>query len=98
MKINGQYPKLPVQEKSTSQTNGKDKADGRQEVKQKSGTKDISSMDLTITRMREKLDSTPDINQEKINAIKAKIKQGEYKIDMEKLAQQMLKNSIIEDS
>ena len=98
MKINGQYPKLPVQEKNTSAASGKDKADGRREVGIKSGSDSISGMSLTTKRMREKLDAEPDVNQEKINALRAKIKKGEYQVDMDKLASRILEDSILEDN
>ena len=38
--------------------------------------------------------STPDVRQEKIDAIKAKIKSGEYKVDAGKVADGMLKEAI----
>lgn len=98
MKINGQYPKPPIQDKNTAETKEKERI-GKQssETKLHEGSGSISGLDLSTKRIREKLDAEPDINQEKVDAIKAKIKRGEYKIDMQKMANRMLKDALMED-
>ena len=96
MKISGQYPKPPIQDKNLNNTKEKAKGD-QNEVNLSNHSKDISGVDLKSKRIQEKLNSESDIDQKKVAELKAKIKKGEYKIDSEKLADRMLKDSINED-
>ena len=94
MKINGQYPKLPTQEKNATQ--GAEK-----EVAKQAGISSnravANKSNFTVSKAREKIDATPDIDMDRVNALKSKIKNGEYQIDSLKLANRILKNSVLED-
>ena len=94
MKIDGQYTKLPVQDKAVQK--GKEKEP--QQVEKKKPTV-VSKTDNTfsLTRIKDRIEAEPDINIDKVNEIKAKLKNGEYQIDTEKLAKNIIKDSLIED-
>ena len=98
MKINGQYPKLPAQDKTVHQ--GQEKDVSKQtgiSSKKLVEAKQIGN-DFAVNRMRDKINAEPDINMERVEALKSKIKSGEYQIDNLKLANKILKSSLMEDS
>ncbi len=98
MKINQQHPKVPVQDKNVNK--GQEKEPGREVEK---GATNISALgkgsgDFIINKVRDKIDAEPDINTERVEALKTRIKNGEYRIDSLKLSNRILKSSILEDS
>ncbi|MBU3917771.1 flagellar biosynthesis anti-sigma factor FlgM [bacterium] len=95
MKIDGQHPKLPVQDKSTLKGKEKDNIQLDRNSSDTIKKKDIDQ--FAFNKIKDKADSEPDINLEKVNALKAKIKNGEYQIDTKKLASSLIKNSLLED-
>ncbi len=95
MKVDGQYPKLPVHDKSA--VKGKDKQPGPVENSKTGKVSRADTNTFAVNRMREKIDNEPDINLEKVRALKAKIKNGEYQVDSDRLAGNLLRNSLLED-
>lgn len=95
MKVEGQYPKLPVQDKNIQK--GKEKESVHIERKKPAEVDKIKTNKFTVDRMREKIEAEADINLEKVKALKTKIKKGEYQIDSNKLANNLTRNSLLED-
>lgn len=99
MKVEGQINKLLVKDKNVQQNKDQD-AVAQKKVDQ-SRSSQLSKVKgnnrFTMTKMQEKIKAQPDIDMDKVNAIKAQLKSGEYKIDTEKLATNLIKNSLIED-
>ena len=95
MKIKGQLPKVPIQDKSIQK--GKEKEVGRPEDQKSTGSLKSASEQFAVKKLKAKIDSESDINLKKVEEIKAKLKKGEYKVDNEKLADQLLKDSLLED-
>ena len=98
MKVDNQYPPPSLKEKGISKGREKESVaqkppDYRKAVELKNG----SASQFTVNKMREAIDAAGDINHEKVEALRAKIKSGAYRVDTEKLAQNMIKNSIVED-
>ena len=52
---------------------------------------------FSINKIKDKIEAEPDINMEKVKALKDKLKKGEYQVDSKKLANNLIKNSLIED-
>ncbi len=99
MKVEGQYPKVPLQEKGV--TKGKEKEAIAQKPSEQTRTaevKDAAVNRFAVNRIKEAIHATEDINFDRVEALKAKIDNGEYRIDKAKLAQKMLTDSIIEDA
>ena len=99
MKIQGHHPKLTGQEQS-SQVDRTQKDAARIKQDQFTGAKQAlksDSSNLTIGKMRQKINLEPDINADKVKALKDRIKSGTYKVDTAKLAANLLKDSSIED-
>ena len=99
MKIQGHQPKLQSQEQS-SQVDRTQKDAARIKPDQAMGAKQAlkaDSSNLTIGKMRQKINVEPDINVDKVKALKDRIKNGSYKVDTRALAGNLLKDSSLED-
>ena len=102
MKVHGHSTKaLTGQDKanqapSTRDELGKAKLD--QATPQAKAAKGFDQSNLTVSRMRDRIQAEPDVNVEKVKALKAMIKKGEYNVDTAKLANKMLKESALEDT
>ncbi len=93
MKIESQYPKVPVQDKNVHKDKTATPAEGKKPGRlEKTDTKQFS-----VNKIREKIDAEPDVNLERVKALKAKIKSGEYQVDTKKLANNLIKDSLLED-
>ena len=98
MKVDGQYPKLPLKDKSVQKGNEKDAlSKNKGNLKSADQLKSIKSDTFAVNRLKDKINATEDINLEKVEALRAQIKKGDYNINAEKLADKLLKDSIIED-
>lgn len=101
MKINGQYPKLPVQEKNVDKgKEGKELSSQQgvsaEKAERATANRGVNS-NFAVNRLREKINQEADVDMDRVKALKAKIKSGEYQIDNLKLANRILKSSITED-
>ena len=94
MKIDGQYSKLPIQDKTVQKGKEKD----AQLVEKKKAT-NVNKPDNTfsITKIKDRIEAEPDVNIDKVNEIRARLKNGEYEVDTRKLASNLIKDSLIED-
>lgn len=97
MKINGQYPKVPIQEKNTQKLK-------EGEIESRKGAEAKSSEEVqqgkrqfAVNRLREKVNAEQDVDAEKVARLKEQIKQGKYQVDAEKTAAALIKNSLFED-
>ena len=98
MKINGQYSKLPVQEKNVSKNLEKEAVGKSHKSASKPGEVSGSgNQDFAVKRLQAKIASEPDLDMEKVKQLKDKIRKGDYQVDSGKLAKNLIKNSIIED-
>ena len=52
---------------------------------------------LTMTRVKEAIGNTPDVSTEKVAALRRQIANGEYKVDTDTLANNMINAAIRED-
>lgn len=93
MKIEGQIPKVPVQDKNIQK--GKEKEITQDQ--KSSAVKKAESDQFTVKRMRARIEAESDMDLEKVKALRESIKKGEYKVDNETLADKLLKDSLIED-
>ncbi|MDX2469484.1 MAG: flagellar biosynthesis anti-sigma factor FlgM [SAR324 cluster bacterium] len=99
MKIQGHHPKLTGQEQS-AQVDRTQKDAARIKPDQLKGAKQAlksDSSNLTIGKMRQKINLEPDINADKVKALRERIKSGSYKVDTAKLAANLMRDSSIED-
>lgn len=95
MKIKGQVPKVPTQDQGIQK--GKEKEIARAEDQKTASTEKPSVEQFAVKKLRSKIESEPDVNLQKVKELKEKLKKGEYKVDTEKLADNLLKDSLLED-
>lgn len=93
MKIEGQYPKVPIQDKNVH----KDKTATPVEGKKSAPLEKTETKQFSVSKIREKIEAEPDIDLERVKELKARIKNGEYEVDTQKLANNILKDSLLED-
>ena len=93
MKIEGQLPKVPVQEKGIQKGNEKVQVESQKSASVKKALAD----QFTVKKLRAKIEAEPDMDLKKIQEIKDKIKGGTYQIDNETLAGKLLEDSLLED-
>lgn len=97
MKVDGQYPKLPLQDKSVQKGNEKEALAKNKNIKGSGKFNSIKSNEFAVNKLKDKINATDDINLEKVKALKAQIKKGDYNVNAETLADKLLKDSIFED-
>ncbi len=84
---------LSENRKSTSSTGSDGKSTSTASTansSQQSDTVDISSMSDKLHALKQKIDSTPEINSSKVESIKKQIASGEYPIDAERIASKFI--------
>jgi len=57
---------------------------------------DLSSKAKDIQKIKQVLDQTPEVNDEKIQELKRKIESGSYEINPGQIADKMLRESLID--
>ena len=84
-----------------NQVQDKDKAQATSEKAEKQQTKTdtvvLSDAAKRIQEAKKQLDSIPDIREDKVAQLKEQIENGTYEIDEEKIADKMLKDSLLND-
>ncbi len=95
MKVESQIPKVPVQDKGIQK--GKDEAAAKLEAKRADILKKSSTEEFSIKKLQSKIEAEPDMDLKKIEELREKIKKGQYQVDNEKLADSLLKDSLIDD-
>ncbi len=84
-----------------NQVQEKDKADAAAEQQEKQAAKaDTVALSDTAKKIQEtqkQLDAIPDVREDKVAQLKEQIENGTYEIDEEKLADKMLRESLLND-
>lgn len=57
---------------------------------------DISTLAKDIQKAKAVIAETPDVREERVQELKAQVDKGTYRVDSEKLAQAMVKDSLID--
>jgi negative regulator of flagellin synthesis FlgM len=80
-------------------SNSPDKPQPPKEAEDKSSSQDkveLSVQSKEMQKVYEVLQTTPDVRDEKVSALKESIQQGQYQIDGEALAGKMIRESILD--
>ncbi len=94
MKIDGQIPKVPVQDKGIQKAK---EEEAQLEARKLDVIKKSTTEDFSIKKLQARIEAEPDMDLKKIKELKEKIKNGNYKVDNEKLAENLLKDSLVDD-
>jgi negative regulator of flagellin synthesis FlgM len=84
-----------------NQVQDKDKADATSEQPENQPTKAdtvvLSDTAKTVQEARTQLESIPDVREDKVAELKEQVESGTYEIDAEKIAEKMLRDSLLND-
>ncbi|MDN4503176.1 flagellar biosynthesis anti-sigma factor FlgM [Alteromonadaceae bacterium BrNp21-10] len=94
--VNNNVPKPQVEGQKLQQQNNQAAAQNNAQQAQKTAVPRQDSVSLTqsaqqLTQLQKKGNDTPTINQEKVEKLKKAIESGEYRINPERLAQNIAK-------
>ncbi len=95
--------------KPITELNGSLKNNGSKVGEKKAGVKgagepgktdsvQISTESRKAARLREVLDSHPDIREEKVTALKKEVDEGTYKVDSNKVADKVIREALVESA
>jgi negative regulator of flagellin synthesis FlgM len=79
--------------------NSPDKPQPSKEAEDKSSSQDkveLSVQSKEMQKVYEVLQTTPDVRDEKVSALKESIQQGQYQVDGEAVADKMIRESILD--
>ena len=97
MKVTGQKPPI-ASELTTGKAREAEKQPDRKtqpDVQPLAPARNRTS--LTMRKIRDVIDNTPDVRAERVAALKAQVKNGTYEVDAERLADAILTESMRED-
>ena len=88
-------------ESYVNQVQDKDKVDATseqpQEQQNKADTVALSNAAKNIQEAQKQLEAIPDVREDKVAQLKEQIENGTYEIDEEKIADKMLKDTLLND-
>ena len=100
MEISGKVPAIKI-DAYLNNVKDKKKTDGSSSSSpkpiQNEDKVDLSQNVRELKEAREQLDSIPDVREEKVAEIKSQLEKGTYNIDGEKIALNMMRESLIDE-
>ena len=97
MKVTGQKP-TNLAELTMGKAKGKGQKDSASKsLRSRENEAVANHTSLTTRRIKETLNTEPDVRVNRVAEVKEKIKDGKYKVNPEKLAEEMLMASLKED-
>ena len=97
MKVTGQDP-AKTAELNLTKGKGKDKAQpGGEKRRSRESALAPTRASLTMDKVKEAIRKEPDVRAERVAELKEKVESGKYQIDADKLAENVLTDSLRED-
>jgi flagellar biosynthesis anti-sigma factor FlgM len=97
MKVTGQQPPRTAELTSGKSREAENRPDRTAHAAKEAGAGLGSRIALTLKRIREVIHATPDVRTDRVEAARNRIRNGEYKVDAERLAQNILTESLHDD-
>ena len=97
MKVTGQQPPRTTELATGKPREADSRPDRKRDAAKESAAPVGNRTSLTMTRIREAIRNTPDIRADRVEAVREKIRAGEYKVDADRLATRLLNESVRED-
>ena len=98
MKVTGQNSNI-AKELTTGQARSKELSAEAQASKADplKGQESVKTSAFTLNKIKERIAIEPEIRQDRVAELKAQIESGQYKVDVQGLAEKMLTESLQED-
>ena len=101
MEINGKIPVIKI-DAYVNNINKKNKVDAPEKNQSKPVPNEdkvhLSQNARDVKEAREKLDAIPDVDEAKVAEIKNRVEKGTYKVDGKKIAFNMIRDSLIDET
>jgi negative regulator of flagellin synthesis FlgM len=94
-----QRPSITQQVNQSDPSQQPDKPRAAGDGKERSAASDkveLSTQSREMHRAHEVLQMTPDVRAEKVNAIKQRIEEGQYRVDSQAVAEKMIRESLLD--
>ena len=97
MKVTGQQPPRTPELTSGKAREAEAKLKRAEQAAQEGPAAAGNRASLTMSRIREAIRNTPDVRSDRVEAVRQKLRSGDYQVDAEKLAEKVLTESLRED-
>lgn len=97
MKVTGQQPPRTTELNSGKAREAEARPERTRPDAKDGATPAGNRTSLTMSRIRDVIRTTPDVRAERVEAVRERIRSGEYKVDAERLATRLLTDSLRED-
>ena len=97
MKVTGQQPPRTPELTSGKAREAEAKLKRAEQAAQEGPAAEGNRTSLTMSRIREAIRNTPDVRSDRVEAVRQKLRSGNYQVDAEKLAEKVLTESLRED-
>jgi len=97
MKVTGQQPTRTPELASGKAREAEAKQKRAEQTAKDSAAPAGNRTSLTMSRIREAIRNTPDVRADQVEAVRNKLRSGDYKVDADKLAGRILNESLRED-
>ncbi|HKI98705.1 MAG TPA: flagellar biosynthesis anti-sigma factor FlgM [bacterium] len=97
MKVTGQQPPRTSELTTGKAREAEGKAERMRTAAKEGAAPASNRMSLTLSRIREAIRNTPDVRADRVESVRERIRSGEYKVDAERLAQNIMTESLHED-
>ena len=97
MKVTGQQPHKTSELASGTPRENEQREQAQGKSQAGKTTPAGSKTSLTLTKLKEAIRNTSDIRSDRVEAVQKKIKSGTYQVDAEKLAANLITESLRED-
>jgi flagellar biosynthesis anti-sigma factor FlgM len=97
MKVTGQQPPRTTELATGKSREAEQRAERKRVIAKDSTAPAAKAADLTLSRIRDAIRSTPEVRAERVQAVQEKLRKGEYKVDADRLAHKMINESLRDD-
>jgi negative regulator of flagellin synthesis FlgM len=97
MKVTGQHPPRTTELTAGKAREAEGKPNRKGDAAQEGAAPAGNRTSLTMNRIREVIRNTPDLRADRVEAVRERIRKGDYQVDAERLAHQMINEALRDD-
>ncbi len=98
MKVTGQSPNTAKELTEQAKSKGTSRETPSDQPAQLNGTGPVKTSAFTLNKIKERIAVEPEIRQDRVAELKSQIESGQYKVDVQGLAEKMINESLQEDN
>ena len=97
MKVTGQQPPRPSELTSGKAREAEQKAERIRKGKEETPATVQNRTSLTMNKIKDVIRNTPDVRADRVADLKKRVESGQYEVDADRLAENLLRESLRED-